>query len=286
MTDQSPQVTPDASASDTALHRLGRILRRRWLVVVLAAVVVPAATMAVTLSMQKKYTASATLLIRPTGSQTLFQQTPVLPSSSDEEREAATQADLATVPAVAVDTSKQLGGRVSAGQIANDVSIGSSQSSNVFHVNATDPNPRLAQRIANSYARKFIDFRSAANKAKLQSLSDAIGRRLIIVRKRLGSLRIQLASAGGTEAQVLRSRIHALRDEQAQILERQSELSSTASVDTSDIEFVQGASLPGSPSSPKPLRNLVLSLVLGLILGLALAGLFDLIDRRIKDPKE
>src|SRR4051794_35836227 len=155
MTDQSPQVSPDANASDTALHRLGRILRRRWLVVVLAVVVVPAATMAVTLSKEKKYTASATLLIRPTGSQTLFQDTPVLPSSSDEEREAATQADLATIPAVAVNTSKRLGGTASAGRIADDVSIGSSQSSNVFHVNATDASPRLAQRIANRYAHEF-----------------------------------------------------------------------------------------------------------------------------------
>src|SRR3954447_15852204 len=286
MTDQSPQVTPDASASDTALHRLGRILRRRWLVVLLAAVVVPAATMAVTLSKEKKYTASATLLIRPTGSQTLFQQTPVLPTSSDEEREAATQADLATVPAVAVNTSRRLGGNVPAGRIASDVSIGSSQSSNVFHVTATDPNPRLAQRISNAYAHEFIDFRAQANKAKLRSLSDSLNQRLLAIRKRVGDLQTQLATATGVEAGALRSQIRALKDEQSQILQRQSELASTESVDTSDLEFVQRAALPGSPSSPKPLRNLLLSVVLGLILGVALAGLFDLLDRRIKDPKE
>jgi capsular exopolysaccharide synthesis family protein len=276
----------EGDGSGTALHTIARIVRRRWLVILLAVVAVPTATMALTLSQAKKYTASSTLLLRPTGSQTLFDSTPVLPASSDEQREAATQADLATVNEVAVNTSKRLGGTVPAGRIAGDISVGGSQSSNVFTISATDTNPRLAQKIANAYAAEFIEFRAAANKTKLKGLARSLDTRLTELQTKLRSLRTQLASASSSRAQVIRTEIGALRDSQAQVLQRQSDLASTASVDSGDLELVQRASLPGTPSSPKPVRNLILSIALGLVLGLALAGLFEFIDRRIKDPRE
>ena len=286
MNDRSYYGANEQEGSGSALHGIARVLKRRWLIVVLALVIVPAATMAVTLSKEKKYTSSATLLLRPNGSQSLFDQNPVLPASSDEQREAATMADLATVSTVSADTSKRLGGTIPPGRISSCIGVQSNQSSNVFRLTCTDPNPRVAQKIANAYSRAYIDFRAAANKAKLQSLANSLDGRLTDVRSQLGNLRNEVATATGTAAQSLRARIGVLRDEQSQILQRQGELNSTATLDTSGLEFVQRASLPGSPSSPKPLRNLMLSIVLGLILGLALAGLFDLIDRRIKDPRE
>jgi capsular exopolysaccharide synthesis family protein len=287
MNDQSyTSAAAQPEGSGSALHGIARVLRRRWLVVVLALVALPAATMAVTLSKEKEYTASATLLLRPTGAQTLFDSNPVLPTSSDEEREAATQADLATVTAVAVNTSKRLGGTVSAGEIAKNISISSSQSSNVFKINAKNGDPRTAQKVANAYSKEFIDFRAASNKTKLHSIARSLDSRLTDIRTTLADLRNELTNASSARAQAIRAEIGTLRDQQDAILQRQSELSSTAAVETGDIEFVERAALPGSPSAPKPLRNLALSLALGLVLGVALAGLFDLLDRRIKDPKE
>jgi capsular exopolysaccharide synthesis family protein len=52
-----------------------------------------------------------------------------------------------------------------------------------------------------------------------------------------------------------------------------------------DLHLTGPADQPGSPSSPKPLLNIVLGLLLGLLVGVALAVVRDLLDNRIKEPE-
>ncbi|MEO8152707.1 MAG: chain length determinant protein EpsF [Rhizobacter sp.] len=50
--------------------------------------------------------------------------------------------------------------------------------------------------------------------------------------------------------------------------------------------ILNSAAVPGEPSSPKVLRNLLLSAVMGFILGLAAAFLVELVDRRIRSAAD
>src|SRR4051795_3083344 len=92
-----------------------RMLKRRIGIVLLCAVLLPAAALVFSLSQQKQYSASASLLFRdPQLDQKLFGSTVFAPST-DPAREAATNAKLASLDVVSSRTAKILGGKISAG---------------------------------------------------------------------------------------------------------------------------------------------------------------------------
>ena len=51
-------------------------------------------------------------------------------------------------------------------------------------------------------------------------------------------------------------------------------------------QVVRSAAVPGSPVSPKPVRNTALGLLLGLVVGLLMAFLRDSLDRRLRGQQE
>jgi capsular exopolysaccharide synthesis family protein len=272
-----------SAPAEHPLHNFTRVLRRRWMVILLALIVVPAATMALTLSKEKEYTATSVLLIRSDGTELLFRDTPVLPSSPDEEREAATQADLASLTPVAAETARRLGPGVTAGTVGSSVKVNVSPSSNIVRVEAINTDPELARRMANTYAQEFIDFRAEGRRAKLDAIRNTLEGQVQRVNRRITRLeRTGTAGPGGER----RAELRQLRDEREQILQRQGELSATSAVQAGNLELVERAQTPGSPSSPKPMRNLVVGIGLGLVLGLGLAALFEILDRRLKEPRE
>ena len=68
--------------------------------------------------------------------------------------------------------------------------------------------------------------------------------------------------------------------------EQLDQLKLTQALQTGGAELVQPANPPSSPSSPKPLRNVLLGIVLGALLGFGLAALLERIDRRVRTVDE
>src|SRR3954465_5858856 len=87
-----------------------RMLRRRIGVVLICALLVPAAALAFSLPQENHYSAAASLLLRDPQRDQKFSGAPVFPPSNDPAREAATNAKLASLEVVAARTSKALGG--------------------------------------------------------------------------------------------------------------------------------------------------------------------------------
>lgn len=85
-----------------------RTLRRRWGVVLMCCILVPASAFAFSVTREKQYTASASLLFRDPGFDQKLFGSQVFQPSSDPAREAVTNLKLASLHVVAKRTAKRL----------------------------------------------------------------------------------------------------------------------------------------------------------------------------------
>jgi capsular exopolysaccharide synthesis family protein len=229
----------------------------------LCIVLVPALAVGLSLTQQKKYTASASLLFRDPGfDQKVFGSTAFAPSS-DPNREAATNVRLVSLDVVAARAAKTLGGAFTPREIRNEVKVGGDSQSDVVAISANDPNPRRAARIANAFGHAYVDFRRDADRSKVEQAAQ-------LVRNQLNKLPPDQQS--GAQGRSL--------------LDRADQLDVLRSLQTGNAEVVQSAVPPTTPSSPKTIRNAAIGLLLGLLLSIGLAFLLERLDRRIKRPED
>jgi polysaccharide biosynthesis transport protein len=228
-----------------------RLLWRRRLLIAIPLIVVPAAALTFSLGQEEKYTASATLIFRDSGSGAQ----PLV--SEDPEREAATNVRL-----LQGELMKQRVERALGGSIGGTVSVIQEGESNLVTVEATATDPDRAARIANTYAAQYTAFRRETARRELRQEQQQVRRELEALPK---------GPAAAPERLALRQRLARL---------------AVAAPQAGGVRQVGSATPPSSASSPHPVRNTLLGALVGLLLGLVLAGARDRLDRRIRDPHE
>jgi capsular exopolysaccharide synthesis family protein len=245
------------------LERIGSMLRRRVWLVVLCAIVAGAAAFGVSALQTKQYTASSSLLFRSSGfAEDLFGSSTVSPTSSPT-REAATNEHLVGLEVVSKLTSEALDGRYTRREVSNAVTIEPNGEADIVSVRATNTKPDQAALIANTFAGQFIAFRKKAERATL------------------------LHAKGLAEEEFERLTPPQQHGPRGESLSRAAEkLSVLASLQTGNVELVQPAVVPSSPSSPNTTRNCLVGVVLGFIFGVALSFLLERLNRKIRDPEE
>ena len=132
-------------------------VRRQLLVVILCTLVAGAAATAVSLMRDKQYTATAVLLSVPQTSDSQSGSASSLPR--EPNREAQTNVELAELDLVADRTAERLGGGLSGRAVQRKVETVPRRQSDVLSVKATDESPRLAARLANTFAAEYVAFR-------------------------------------------------------------------------------------------------------------------------------
>lgn len=257
---------PAASDGDrqSLVDRLLAIAQRNAKLLAICAVLVPLVALTYSLIQEPRYTASASLLFRDPGlDEKLFGGTSLF-QEDDPQRAAATNLKLVSLREISERTAAELqGSGLSAGEISDQVSISAEGVSDLIAVEAEDPDPKLAARLANTFAEQYISFRREADRAKIAEAEGLVQ-----------------AEIDGLDAT-------ALAGPAGQELERRArELKILASLQTGNAELVQAAEPPDDPSSPKTARNLALGIFLGLALGIGLTFAREQLDRRIKDPEE
>ncbi len=245
------------------LERWLKILRRRWRVIAACFVLVTGSAAAFSFAQQKQYTASASLLFSQSqiGSDLLG-----ITNSSSNTTSQQTQADdvkLVQSSAVAVRTEKALGTGLSAQAIANKVSVSGQGQSDFVAAQVTDTNPKFAAKLANLYAQQFIAFRTITERNAVLQVRDSLQNQLTAMSP------AQRASAAGASLQA-----------------RIEQLDTLAAAQTGDVQLVQPASVPSSPSSPNIKLNIALGAFLGLLLGVGLMLLLERLNRRVGDVEE
>lgn len=248
----------------------------------------------VTLVLPTRYSATSQVVIGDPNSVSLFKTFP------NQQPAAAAQnaAEVMRSAAVLSKTSQLLGHRLTAAQVANDVSVSPSTTSSLVTINASSHNAVLARNLANTEAKAFIDV-TASQQAQLashtlQALKTATApmqAHLALVNKqaaaRAAQVQKQTPSAGGTpqehaklvqqalqidpDYQALRNQAANLSTSIAALKEKIQETRIDSSLVSSGVDIVLPAGTPGNPTSPDLKRNVAIGAVLGLLLGAALA---------------
>lgn len=251
----------ERTTPDVPVHAFTRVLRQRAWVVVLCAVLVPLVAYVTTSRQSEQFVASAQLLLGGTQVTAGVLGGEAVGAASDEGV-AATSLDLASIRTIAERTSSTLGGGVSVDAVADIIEVIPRGESRVVDVEATGASREQVAPIANAYAEEFIAFREERARSELVRAEAIVNE--------------QIAGADRAGRQ---GRAEDLR-------EQRDELGLLAELQSGDAELVERATTPGGAASPQPRRAAALGLGFGLVLGIGLALLFELLSRRLTDPKE
>ena len=159
----------------------------------------------------------------------------------------ASEADLLRSTAVAADVRSRLGLRRTTSDLLDEVSVAVPADSLSLQVTATDPQPLVAQRLADAFAASYLDRRQATARRSVDRQLAAVDARLTEQRRVLtNAVTVQQTTAptspehaaGVADADLARSRIGALESERAQL----------TAVDTTPGEIAVAAARPRQPA--------------------------------------
>jgi succinoglycan biosynthesis transport protein ExoP len=183
---------------------------------------------------------------------------------ADPTRAAATQADLARTPVVAESALGRAGlADRSAQYLLGSSSVTATSNADLLTFSVTNPNPRLASRLATAYARAYTAYRRQLD-------TSSIVRARKEVEQRIGELR----SEGGQRSALYGNLVD--KDQQLRTMEL---------LQGSNALLVRSAG-SAAQIQPKPVRNGILGGVLGFVLGIGLAFLMDALNTRVRTAAE
>ena len=240
----------DSELADTPglVHAL-RVLRERWWVIVLCALVSLVVAVVYVERKPNQYTATASLQFT---TNSIPSQLAGVGSgqSLDVEGEKNTDVQLVTTTHVAAMVIKALGLRTTPAELLDQVSASDPQNDYVIDIAATDENPQLARKIANSFAQQYVLYSQQQNEEQLIK-----GQQLLAHRE------AQLPPGDTAD----RANLTALSQK----------LLLLQAVASANAKVANTASVPGSPSSPNRKATAVVALIFGLLVGVGLAFLLE-----------
>jgi capsular exopolysaccharide synthesis family protein len=238
----------------TYLH----ILRRRKWWVGSIAVLALAASLALSLTAHKQYSATAQLLVQASFDTSGVAQT-------------VTQTDVQTELQLVTSAPVQ---QIVRGRLKSTPGVSAAEvgQTNVIAITATSGTVSQAPLIANVYATAFVQYQQAVASHSLTTAEAQL-------RSQISSLEQQITSLGHNTTTTPEA--SALLNQEAVLKEQLAQMQVSGATDTGDVELVTPALAPVSPSSPKPTQDALLGLVAGLALGLGAAFLRDSFDDRL-----
>ena len=252
---------PANTAESGGLLRLGQILRTRWWIVLLAAVVCVVIAAVLTVKAAKQYTAVAKLnfsqneLISEVGGTESV--------SANPEADAATNLQVVVTAKVARGVIKALKLDTTPSALLGQVTTTTDNASNIVDVTVVDSDPNEAAKIADAFANVYVAQSHAENLAQLQAGENQLTQ--------------QLAQLPRTSAN---------SDTRTNLLQSLQKLQTLAAVQSGNAQVTDYAAVPGAPSSPKTKVNIAVGLIFGILLGIGIAVLLNFLDRHLKNVED
>jgi len=236
---------------------VGLVRRRKWWIAVTALLGL-AASLCLSLTQARQYSANAQILLQSSASPTQLQ----------------TDIQLVTSAPVQALVIRNLGSMLGSIQ---SVSAAEVAQTNMIAITAVRSSPAGAAVVANAYGRAFVSYMQGVATSGLMAAESQLQMQI----GKLGTQLKGLRGTGGTtgERAALLNRQAVLR---AQLEQMQVSGSSALSA---GLEFVTPARPPSSPSSPKPVQEGLLGFTAGLVLGMAFALLRDSLDETLSSTE-
>jgi polysaccharide biosynthesis transport protein len=255
----------EASAQPSSVSPLAhylRVLRRRAWIVVLVTALGAGAAVFLSLRQQRLYEASADVFL--TSQNLAATLSNVQLPSSDPARVAETQADLARTPVVAATALRRIGleGR-SVDDFLRSSSVTTASNADLLTLTVTDPDRRLASRLATAYARAYTDYRRQLDTSSLVRARRELEQRIA---------ELKAAGRGGSALY-------------ANLLEKDQQLRTMELLQGSNALLVRSAG-SAEQIQPNPVRNGILGGILGFVLGIGLVFLVEALNTRVRTAAE
>lgn len=259
------------------------VVRRRWWVVALVAVVAALVALGLAMSKPDQYASAAQVRITDPNASAVFDG---MQLRVDPEREIATQLEVLRSPSIEAQVQERMGEDWA---LVGGVTFAGKGQTDVVVIRATSEVPAIAQEAANTFADVYVLDRrqrvsgSLTQRAEeLRSSAEEIDSEIAGIDALLGLLDAgQSDRASRSDIDELTARKQALLNRQAEFQGRASELDVEAAVREGDVEVISEAELAAVPFAPTPEKDAVLAGILGLLVGLGIVFLLERLDDRI-----
>jgi tyrosine-protein kinase len=250
----------------TTLSEYLAILRRRkWIVIVM--VVVTAVTAVVISALQTaQYQATTQVLInRANIVSSISGVTDPSTLGNDPTRFLATQSNVARSPALAKQVVSAAGvPGMTARKLLAASSVTAATNADILNIAVTSPSPSVAARLANTYAQRYTQFKTALDTARI---NDALSK--------LNPQIKDMAKRG----------VPTNSPSYAALLEDQSRLETVGRLLANNTQVIRTAD-GAAKIRPRTKRNALLGVLFGLVLGVGLSFAAEAFDRRVRSGKE
>jgi capsular exopolysaccharide synthesis family protein len=250
---------PNSSSDTTGLRDYLAVLRARRGLVIAITLIAVAIGLAYSLAKTATYDATATVTFTdPTKSLSILAPGTQLPVDLNLDKTAAGNARTVTRSDVVAAVQKQLNNGMSVNELKDDVNATVSPTSDQIDITASTDSADKSAKIANAFATQL----------KIATRNDVRGQFSNEAKQIDKTLGTSNSDTTKSTADVAVARLQAL------------------SKVSDPVTITKPATAPGSPSSPKPVRDTVLALILGLLIGIGAAFLRNALDRRLKDSHQ
>ena len=246
----------EPGAEPTLRGYLHVVRRGRWWVAAFSLVGLGIG-LALSLTATKQYTATAQLLVQSVGN---------VSTDTGSSQTLVTSADVQTELQLVTSAQVQSQVRSKLGSVPG-ISATEVGQTDVIAVTAVSPEPARAAQIANAYARAFVSWSTATTISNLAVAENQLTRQIGAIGKEIDKLPSRSTA-----------QLAALSNQQAVLKGQLAQLQVAGATASTGLELVTPATVPGSPSSPKPTQNALLGLLAGVILGIGAAFLRDNLD--------
>lgn len=251
---------PDAST----LRDYLRVVRRRKWLILQAIVIVPVVAVVLSVRQQHLYASAAQVLLTQLTVQQQITGIADAAPAQQPDRDANTEAAVATVPEIGNRVVRALHLKDRTGnQFLAECSVGAQANANLLTFRCTDRDPVLVSLLTTEWARQYATYRRELDTAEIRGALRGIDRRLA-----------QVAAAGDKRS-----------NEYTDLVNTKERLETAAELRSGRAKLIRTASA-GVQVQPKPTRNGMLGLALGVVLGIGLAFLREALDTRVRSAEE
>ena len=241
-----------------------QVVRRRKWMILQAVVLVPAAAIAFSSQQEKRYQASAQVLLSTQNLAAQLTGTQNTGVNEPQTEIVQTQAEVARVPTIAARVLAHVRGTgLTVQGFLGSSSVSAATNADILTFDVVNHLPSLAQRLVDQYAREYTIYRRQLD-------TEAIHAALVNVDRRIDAL----VNAGGGHSALYST-----------LVEHQQTLATMSALQTGNATVVKQADRVVR-TQPKTTRNAILGVFLGIVLGLGLAFLWDALDTRVRSAEE